>query len=122
MHPEFAEVPTFHGCRLDYTTSEEEFEFYLAWLADYLYRPVEGVWPLSWQEAQLAVVGIESDMASDLWARSFEEDRINAIGPRHADFLYRADLSRILSLVPSRQKRVELVRWLYQEFSIDARK
>lgn len=122
MHPEFADVPTYRGYRLDYTAGEDEYNFYIEWLADYLHRPIEGVAALEEKEARLAVVGVEIDMASDLWERTFEEDRIIPIGPRHADFLYREDLSRVLSRVSDRDLRIRLIHWLYREFNIDAYK
>ena len=126
MSKGFDDVPIYQGRRLFRARGEQEYSFYLSWLADYLYRPMPGQTWLLYGEASRRIVGIESEMADWVWERPIMDhptpsheghDR-----PGHADFSHRKELSAILSAVFEKQDRVKLLDWLYQELDADARK
>ncbi|MEO8601471.1 MAG: hypothetical protein ABI629_02735 [bacterium] len=106
-----------------------EFERYVEWLADYLYRPPAPLPrdPLfnsdrsAW--AADAVGRLESRLADRIWnglpmpGDPELEDAFD--GARHADLLVRQDLSNVLSHVHDHIQRAELLRRLYSALNED---
>lgn len=119
LSPDYADVPMWRGERLEVARTREEYEFYIHWLANYLFQPSSGVTPLELAEAGRQIVSIEMDMAEAVWFQPLEVDHIPRIGPRHADFPFREKISRILSRVPAERDRVALMKWLYDEYQRD---
>jgi hypothetical protein len=122
LSPDFADVPTWNGQRLEAAETQEEFDFYARWLANYLFRPAAGDTPMEMTEARREMVSIEMEMAEEVWFRPVEADHAPRIGPRHADYLFRDKISRILSRIPAERDRVALLTWLYQEYQRDSYK
>ncbi len=107
--------------------SEEDYRAYIAWLADFLYRPdlancindeVPGTSP--------SLMSIEIDIADILWRNPYDDypppETIPPSGAMHADIFHRAAMSRILSRVHDRPTRIRLIDDFYSELYLDARK
>ncbi len=108
-------------------TNEQDYQIYIAWLADYLFRPSEiSGQSLSEKEAGLELIGLEIEIADWIWTHPFEdyppEDRVPPNGARHADIFHREAMSRTLSRVPDRATRIKLIHDFYVELDHDAHK
>ena len=108
-------------------SNEEEYQMYIAWLADYLFRPGEKpLKSLSKEEAGRELIKIETEIADWMWTHQFEDyppsDSLPRNGARHADILFRQAISKILSRVPDRATRIVLLNSFYMELSVDAHK
>lgn len=73
------------GEPLEIARTQEQYDFYTRWLANYLYRPAAGDTPLDLTEAGRQMVSIEMEMADEVWFQPLESEHIPRIGPRHAD-------------------------------------
>jgi hypothetical protein len=117
---DFDAVPDMDGEPLTVANSEEEFDFYVEWLADYLYRPQDGQGHLSFKEARGPVIGIEMEIIDLIWTNHMKSiDDLDSTEAKHMDFYHRRRLSGILSQVADRHDRVALVHYLYRELLID---
>src|SRR5262245_10591148 len=122
----------FAGVRLDVTgepvnvgSTRENYDAYLNWLGDYLYRSSEYMPEsaiLSVGAAWPAVSYIESEIASWIWEHPFDDYPPDNYQPRHADILHRVQLSRILSRVPVHDDRRVLLHRFYRELDVDSHK
>ncbi|MBM3858710.1 MAG: hypothetical protein FJ395_03565 [Verrucomicrobia bacterium] len=113
------------GKPINVTGDEATYAFYLDWLADYLYRPSPQMPPsavLSLEEAWHRVSPLETEIAVWIWEHPFDDYPPDNYQPKHADFLYRVELSRILSRVPGHDDRRELLHRFYRELEIDSHK
>lgn len=107
--------------------SEADFNAYIGWLSDYLYRPsAMSQQPLSDEEAGIGLIGIEIEIADWIWTHPIEdyppEGSLPANGARHADILHREAMSAVLSRVPDRAVRIKLIHDFYTELDCDAHK
>lgn len=109
------------------TYDKASYDYYLTWLADYLYRPRHHgvrlpVLPLD--EAWQRISAIESEIALWLWDHPGEDypPNLGESEPRHADFPHRVELCHVLSRVPSGEHRVFLLDRFFQELATDAAK
>jgi hypothetical protein len=123
----YVDVPLYEGNPLLSAHGEEEINFYLEWLADYLFRPGgadQSV--LTDEEARIEILDIECEIAYRLWDNPFEdyprEDELPGNGARHADILHREKMCAVLSRVPSREYRIWLLHRFYREFYRDFHK
>ncbi len=124
---EFAAVPDgpngqpMHGAR-----DNDSTDFYLNWLADYLYRPspkMPASAILSTKAASSKLTVIEIEIAWWIWEHPFDDYPPEACGPtRHWDFLHRVKISKILSRVPDHDTRFKLLKGFYQELMMDSTK
>ena len=126
MTTSFDDVPiTASGERLLRTTTDDEFAFYLNWLADYLYRPESlGCGEvLDEDDARGLLIGIESEIAGKVWTAPYDDypppEKIPASGAKHADILHRRQMADILSRVPDLDTRVRLLHRFYTELTRD---
>ena len=111
MSTSFDDVPiTASGERLLKTSTDEEFEFYLNWLADYLYRPEAfgGGEALCEADAYGPLIRIEIEIADKIWKAPYDDypppEKIPASGAKHADILHRRHtLSVAFHLLVARQ-------------------
>jgi hypothetical protein len=113
------------GQPLNVARTEAEFEQYIAWLADYLYRPsaqMPASATLSLEEAWSRVIAIEIEIAGWMWDHPFGDYPPDNYQPRHADILHRVELCKILSRVPDPADRREVLRRFYVELDSDALK
>jgi len=118
---EFADVPAdANGGPLYCATDAEDFEAYIAWLADYLYRPAADATPLALQDAWSQVASIETEIASWIWEHPWEDYPPDNYQLRHADILHRPQLSHILSRVVLHNDRRELLHRFYWELAVDS--
>jgi hypothetical protein len=116
-----------HGEPMLVATNEKDYQTYIAWLADYLFRPSEIFGDsLSEQEAGLELIGIEVEIADWIWTHPIDdyppEDRVPPNGARHADIFHREAMSRTLSRVADRALRIKLIDRFYVELDHDAHK
>jgi hypothetical protein len=74
------------------------------------------------EQAWSDVSPLESEIALWIWEHPLEDYPPDNHQPRHADILHRVELSRILSRVPSRADRYELLDRFYQELGVDSHK
>ena len=124
----FDDVPTdAAGESMRAAQSEGEFNAYIEWLADYLYRPSAEPGPcFSPDEAWSELIGIEIEIANWIWTHPYEdyppEDRVPPSGARHWDILHREAICRVLSRIPDSSTRVSLLRNFYTELIADAHK
>ena len=107
--------------------NEKDYQIYIAWLADYLFRPSEICGgSLTEQEAGLELIGLEIEIADWIWTHPYDDypppDRLPLNGARHWDILHRETMSRTLSRVPDRALRVKLLSSFYTELLDDAYK
>jgi len=105
--------------------TQAEFDAYINWLADYLYRPRPQMPPsatLSLEQGWSSVVSIEIEIAAWIWEHPFDDYPPDNYRPRDADILHRPELSRILSRVPGCDDRRELLLRFYRELERDAMK
>src|SRR5690349_24854060 len=120
----FADVPSdLYGEPINVSSDEDSYNRYLHWLADYLYRPspqMPASATLVLEEAWSRVSLLETEIAFWIWDHPFEDYPPDNYQPRHADILHRAELSRILSRVPSHADRHELLDRFYQELGVDS--
>jgi hypothetical protein len=123
---EFSAVPSDgNGRPLNSVSNEWSYEFYLKWLADYLYRPspfMPDPAVLSVEEAWSRVSKLEIEIAGWIWEHPFDDYPPDNYQPRHADILHRVELSRILSRVPGHGDRRELLHRFYSELEVDSHK
>ena len=128
LEPGFEDLPEWRdGTLLMRAQDPEQYDFYLAWLADYLYRPEPATPPLTEEEAAIQVIGIESDIAEWIWEHPFEdypftEKEQHPELPGHADICHRKELSSILSRVHDKNTRIKLLHRFYTELEIDSHK
>lgn len=126
--PSFSAVPDdVDGSPLLSTYDKFTYDFYLKWLADYLYRPRHtGVRlpDLSREEAWSRISAIESEIALWIWdhpGKDYPPD-LRETDPKHADFPHRVELCHVLSRVPSDEQRVFLLDRFFQVLASDAAK
>ena len=106
-------------------STHEEFEFYLNWLADYLYRPEAfgGGEALCEADAYGPLIRIEIEIADKIWKAPYDDypppEKIPANGAKHADILHRRQMAETLSRVPDRAIRVRLLHRFYSELIAD---
>lgn len=124
----FDEVPlNVYGEPMLVARDVEEYWRYLDWLVDYLHRPDEypGT-PLSYKVAQGELISIEIDIASAIWEDPFEDYPppylLSYGSPRHADYLHREEIARVLSRVADRAERLNLLHRFYTELNFDSSK
>ena len=116
----FGDLMLVAGCEVDFMT-------YIAWLADYLYRPVGAIEaPFDEDRAGRELIAIESAIATAIWANPWKDyppgNLLPASGARHADILHRREMSEVLSHVTDRAVRIRLVHHFYDELNRDAHK
>jgi len=123
---EFSGVPRNQDGRpLNVARTQAEFDVYIDWLADYLYRPRPQMPPsatLSLEQAWSSVVSIEIEIAAWFWDQPSDDYPPDNYRPRDADILHRPELSRILSRVPDHDDRRELLDRFFSELDRDASK
>jgi hypothetical protein len=108
-------------------TNEADYQAYIDWLSDYLYRPEADLGePLTEAQAGLELVEIEMEIADWIWTHPFDDyppaDRLPPSGARHWDILHREAISEVLSRVPDRRTRIRLLDSFYTELIADAHK
>lgn len=123
---QFSDVPRdLDGQPLNVARTLAEFEGYISWLADYLYRPeaqIPDPATLSLEQAWSSISPIEVEIAAWIWDHPSEDYPPDNCQPRHADILHRRELSGILSRVPDHDDRRELLHRFYGELNSDALK
>ena len=122
----FSAVPYREDGRpLNVARTEAEFERYIAWLADYLYRPKTRMPILGGSLARTGLVFHHWSRNRDrgwIWDHPFDDYPPDNYQPRHADILHRPELSKILSRVPDHKERRELLGRFYSELNTNALK
>jgi len=77
---------------------------------------------LSLEHPWTYVSSIQIEIAGWIWDHPFDDYPPDNYQPRHADILYRPELSQILSRVPNHDERRELLDRFYRELTMDALK
>ena len=123
---DFSELPRDAKGLLVSVAHDALYSRYVDWLADYLYRPAvtpSDAGTLTLKQAWPPVRSIATAIAIYLWQKPSEEYppvRYRGIPrPIHADFIHRAELSKILSRVPRRKHRRELLNRFYTQLAED---
>ena len=127
---DFSDLPRdVRGTKISVAYEGETYSCYIEWLADYLYRPAvvaSDADTLSLKQAWPPVSSIAAAIALYLWQHPSEEyppARFRGIPrPIHADFIHRAELSDVLSRVPHRRDRRELLDRFYSQLVEDLKK
>src|SRR6476646_2425178 len=88
------------GQPLNLARTEAEFEHYISWLPEYLYRRRPQMPPLailSLEHAWTYVSSIQIEIAGWILDHPFDDYPPDNYQPRHEDILHRPELSKILS-------------------------
>jgi hypothetical protein len=123
---DFSELPRdAQGKQLSVADDAETYSRYIEWLADYLYRPavVPESEALTLNEAWPPMSGIAAAIVLYLWehpSAEYPPVRYGGIPrPIHADYIHRAELSKILSRVPRFKDRRQLLNRFYTKLAED---